>query len=88
MTEFKRGDTVEIVWGPEDHEAADLGMSGIVLPALSRGFYREENYLFLGHLLESPNDCILEDERRKIHLWRFKEQLKKSDREFRYSRFA
>lgn len=63
-------------------------MSGIVLPALSRGFYKDENYLFLGHLLESTDDCIIQDRRRRVHLWRFKEMLKKSEREFQYPQFA
>jgi hypothetical protein len=88
MTDFKRGDIVEIIWDSEDHHPADFGMSGIVLPPLSSGFYEGENYLFLGHLLESPDDCIIQDERRRVHLWRSKEMLKKSDREFKFSRFV
>lgn len=89
MQEIKRGDVVEIIWEKEDSEYEDIGMSGLVSEPLTKGFYSGENYLFIGHLQENPEDCIIQDERRKVHLWRQgKNKLKKSDREFKYSRFA
>ena len=81
---IQSGDIVEIIWEDEDYKSIDVGMSGIVLPPLSKKFYKDECYLFIGHLKEDEERVLIEDRRRTIHLF-FKDKLIKSEKEFRYN---